>query len=92
MPKTSSRDPGLLAAIAAAGGISELARSLGLTQPTVSVWKRVPAHHVIRVESLTGLNRRLLRPDLYEYPEPPLSLGGSALPPTRDARRASMRS
>ena len=71
MARTSTRDRGLLAAIAQAGGISRLARSLGLTQPTVSVWKRVPPHHVIDVETLTGVSRRLLRPDLYDVPEEP---------------------
>ena len=69
MARTSTRDRGLLAAITHAGGISRLARSLGLTQPTVSVWKRVPAHHVIEVETLTGVSRRLLRHDLYDVPE-----------------------
>ena len=69
MARTSTRDHGLVAAIAQAGGISSLARALGLTQPTVSVWKRVPAHHVIEVEMLTGISRRLLRPDLYDVPE-----------------------
>lgn len=69
MPRTSPRDPGLRAAIAAAGSISTLARRLGLAQPTVSVWKRVPPHHVIGVEALTGINRRVLRPDLYDHPE-----------------------
>lgn len=69
MPRTTSRDPGLQAAIAAAGSISTLARGLGLTQPTVSVWKRVPPHHVIGVEALTGISRRVLRPDLYDVPE-----------------------
>ena len=72
MPRTSTRDRGLLAAITQAGGISRLARLLGLTQPTVSVWKRVPAHHVIDVEALTGISRRQLRPDLYDVPEEPV--------------------
>ena len=69
MPRTTSRDPGLLAAITAAGSITSLARGLGLSQPTVSVWKRVPPHHVIAVERLTGVSRRVLRPDLYDVPE-----------------------
>lgn len=69
MPKTSTRDPGLQAAIAAAGSITALARRLGLSQPTVSVWKRIPPHHVISVETLTGISRRVLRPDLYDVPE-----------------------
>lgn len=63
-------DHGLQAAIAATGGISALARSLGLAQPTVSTWKRIPAHRVIQIEALTGVSRRILRPDLYDVPEP----------------------
>jgi DNA-binding transcriptional regulator YdaS (Cro superfamily) len=37
------RDPGLTEAIRAAGGVSELARQLGISQPSVSSWTRVPA-------------------------------------------------
>lgn len=59
------RDPGLNEAIAAAGGVSELARKLGISQPSVSNWTRVPPERVISVESLTGINRVVLRPDLY---------------------------
>ncbi|HEY0300941.1 MAG TPA: Cro/CI family transcriptional regulator [Rhizomicrobium sp.] len=59
------RDPGLNQAIQAAGSVSELARQLGISQPSVSNWTRVPAERVISVESLTGINRVVLRPDLY---------------------------
>jgi len=59
------RDPGLSKAIRAAGGISELARALGITQPSVSNWARVPAERVIAVETVTGVDRKILRPDLY---------------------------
>ena len=59
------RDPGLSEAIRAAGGISELARQIGISQPSVSNWVRVPAERVISVESVTGVDRAVLRPDLY---------------------------
>ena len=59
------RDPGLSEAIRAAGGVSELARQLGISQPSVSNWMRVPAERVISVEVATGVNRAVLRPDLY---------------------------
>ncbi|WP_210209873.1 molybdopterin-guanine dinucleotide biosynthesis protein B [Pseudolabrys taiwanensis] len=52
-------------AIRAAGGISELARALGISQPSVSNWARVPAERVIAVETVTGVHRKILRPDLY---------------------------
>ncbi len=59
------RDPGLTEAIRAAGGVSELARHLGISQPSVSNWARIPAERVISVEAATGVNRSVLRPDLY---------------------------
>jgi TorA maturation chaperone TorD len=59
------RDPGLDSAIAAVGGVTELARQLGISQPSVSNWARVPAERVLQVESITGVNRSVLRPDLY---------------------------
>ena len=42
------RDPGLNEAIRAAGGVSELARQIGISQPSVSNWNRVPAERVAR--------------------------------------------
>jgi TorA maturation chaperone TorD len=59
------RDPGLSEAIRAAGGISELARQIGISQPSVSNWIRVPAERVVSVETVTGIDRAVLRPDLY---------------------------
>lgn len=59
------RDRGLSEAIRAAGGVTELARQIGISQPSVSNWLRVPAERVIAVESITGINRAVLRPDLY---------------------------
>jgi TorA maturation chaperone TorD/DNA-binding transcriptional regulator YdaS (Cro superfamily) len=59
------REGGLDHAIRAAGGIGALARALGLSQPTVSDWQRIPAERVLAVEALTGVHRTALRPDLY---------------------------
>jgi len=59
------RDPGLDQAIRAAGGVSALARKIGIAQPSLSNWSRVPAERVLAVESLTGVDRAVLRPDLY---------------------------
>jgi TorA maturation chaperone TorD len=64
------RDDGLDRAIAAAGGVAGLARKIGISQPSVSNWSRVPAQRVIAVEAATGISRNDLRPDLYS--EPPL--------------------
>lgn len=59
------RDPGLSEAIRAAGGVSELARQIGISQPSISNWIRVPAERVVSVETATGVGRAILRPDLY---------------------------
>jgi TorA maturation chaperone TorD/DNA-binding transcriptional regulator YdaS (Cro superfamily) len=59
------RDTGLDEAIRAAGGVGALARKLGIAQPSVSNWTRIPAERVVAVEAVTGIDRALLRPDLY---------------------------
>lgn len=59
------REPGLEEAIRAAGGVSELARRLGIAQPSVSNWERIPAERVASVEQATGVDRARLRPDLF---------------------------
>jgi TorA maturation chaperone TorD len=59
------RERGLSEAIRAVGGVSELARRMGISQPSVSNWIRVPAERVISVEAVTGVDRAVLRPDLY---------------------------
>jgi len=63
------RDVGLDEAIRVAGGVGALARKIGISQPSVSNWSRVPAERVLSVEAATGVSRALLRPDLYaEHP------------------------
>jgi TorA maturation chaperone TorD len=62
------RDPGLSEAIQAVGGVSELARRIGISQPSVSNWDKVPAERVLAVEAATGIQRMRLRPDLYQAP------------------------
>jgi TorA maturation chaperone TorD len=59
------RDSALSRAIQLAGGQAELARRIGITQPSVSNWSRVPAERVIVVEAVTGIPRSQLRPDLF---------------------------
>src|SRR6185369_4712471 len=66
------RDPGLNDAIRVAGGVSELARRIGISQPAVTNWDRVPAERVLAVEAATGVPRIKLRPDLYA--EPPVTV------------------
>lgn len=59
------RDQGLDKAIRSVGGVSELARRIGIAQPSVSNWNRVPAERVSAVEAATGISRAILRPDLF---------------------------
>ena len=59
------REDGLKQAIDAAGGIGALARGLGIRQPSVSSWLKVPADRVLSIEALTCVKREALRPDLY---------------------------
>jgi TorA maturation chaperone TorD len=59
------RDLGLQQAIDAAGGVTELARKIGIAQPSVSNWSRIPAERVAVIEEITGVSRAVLRPDLF---------------------------
>src|SRR6476659_3633161 len=59
------RDPGLEEAVRAVGGVGALARQIGISQPSVSNWSRIPAERVLIVEAATGVDRKVLRPDLY---------------------------
>jgi TorA maturation chaperone TorD len=63
------RDAGLDEAVRAVGGVSELARKIGISQPSVSNWTRVPADRVPIVEAASGVDRKILRPDLFGNPE-----------------------
>jgi TorA maturation chaperone TorD len=64
--REQGRDSGLAEAFRSTGGASELARRLGISQPSVSTWSRVPAERVAAVEAATGVPRHRLRPDLYD--------------------------
>lgn len=75
------RDAGLQEAIRAVGGISALSRLLGIAQPSVSIWTRVPAERVIAVETATSVPRYVLRPDLY-----PADAEDASLDPIDEAR------
>lgn len=62
------RDAGLGEAIRVAGGVGALAQKIGISQPSVSNWSRIPAERVVAVEAATGVTRAILRPDLYGAP------------------------
>lgn len=65
MSEAGPSNEGLQQAIRVAGGVTELARRIGISQPSISNWSRVPAERVLAVEAATGVGRAVLRPDLY---------------------------
>ncbi len=64
------RDTGLEEAIRVAGGVGALARKIGISQPSVSNWSKIPAERVLAIETATGVDRSILRPDLYGAASP----------------------
>src|SRR5437763_8571922 len=68
------RNSGLDEAIRVAGGVGALAKKIGIAQPSVSNWSQIPAERVLTVEVVTGIDRAILRPDLYA--EHPNATGG----------------
>jgi DNA-binding transcriptional regulator YdaS (Cro superfamily) len=52
-------------AIESVGSASELARRLGVTPAAVLQWQKVPPSRVLVVESVTGVSRHELRPDIF---------------------------
>ncbi|MBS1070359.1 helix-turn-helix domain-containing protein [Gluconobacter cerinus] len=55
-----------LEAIKAAGGVTALAKGLGIKPPSVYSWKKIPPGRVLAIAKLTGIPPQKLRPDLYE--------------------------
>ncbi|RDJ19703.1 molecular chaperone [Bosea caraganae] len=68
------REDSLEEAIKAVGGVGALARALGISQPSVSSWNRVPSERVLEVERVSGVGRSRLRPDLFGEARPSLAL------------------
>lgn len=52
-------------AVRGAGGVTKLARALGISHQAVLKWRRLPAERVLEVERLSGVSRHELRPDIY---------------------------
>lgn len=65
---TMSNTP-LNRAIEAAGGLTKLAASLGISKQAVAQWDEVPPLRVLEVERASGISRSELRPDLYPIEE-----------------------
>ncbi|MDZ7711734.1 MAG: Cro/CI family transcriptional regulator [Rhodovibrio sp.] len=65
------RDPTMLKAIQRAGGVSALARQLGITRQAIYAWSRIPVEHVFTIEQMSGVPRHTLRPDVYPREDAP---------------------
>lgn len=64
-------DSALVRVLEAAGGPSRVAEFLGVVPSAVTQWTRVPSRHIHRLEALTGIPAREIRPDLWEATAPP---------------------
>ncbi len=62
-------EPGLAAALEAAGGPTALSKHLKIEPSAITQWSRIPAERVRAVETATGIPRHVLRPDLFEQPQ-----------------------
>lgn len=60
-----TRHPGLTQAISSVGSMTELARRIKVSVQAISQWETVPAERCLMVESVSGVDRRVLRPDIY---------------------------
>jgi DNA-binding transcriptional regulator YdaS (Cro superfamily) len=73
------RTENLSRAIKLAGGVSALARKLGIKPQAISQWEDVPAQRILEIEVATGMPREELRPDLYrKTPASQAASGGEA--------------
>lgn len=64
----AEKNPGVVAAIEAAGGsLRNLARLLSMSPSTISGWTRVPVDRALQIEAHPKLRvpRAILRPDLW---------------------------
>jgi len=59
-----SGDPSLTKAIVAAGGVTALARALGIDPAAVSRWTSVPFYRALEVERITKPSADAFRPPL----------------------------
>lgn len=67
--KPALREPnvGVAAAIAKAGSQEVLADALGVRQPAIVKWlyRQIPPERAIQIEKILGIDRKLMRPDIF---------------------------
>ena len=82
------KNSGLEEAVRRMGGVGAVARALELAPTSIAAWKCVPAEHVIALEALTGVDRTVLRPDLYPYTDTSIAAGRDEIDLARSAEYA----
>ena len=65
MKTPKQKSPELLLVLHHFGTLGAISSALGITKAAVSVWHRVPVHHVRKVCQLTGLRPDQVRPDIF---------------------------
>ena len=63
--RTARTDSGLQTVLASCRRLQDLSAKLGITEQTLSQWKRVPPEHVLTIEHITGVSRHIQRPDIF---------------------------
>lgn len=61
-------NPVIRRAIAVVGTHKQFAEALGISAPSLHVWREVPSKRVLDIERITKIPRYELRPDLYPLP------------------------
>jgi len=59
------RNPILYKVFKAYGTASALAKALGVSKQTISVWEKIPVKHIMQIAHETGIDPQELRPDIY---------------------------
>lgn len=65
-PERARQVNAMYRAVRTLGGYSAMARRLGVSRQAVWQYQRCPKNRVLEIETLTGVSRYDLRPDLYE--------------------------
>ena len=65
------------------GSRSRVAEKLGISRQAMQQWSCVPAKHVLALESMSGVSRYDMRPDIYGPPPSPHG------PPRHSAQEAA---
>ena len=72
MPRTKRKEQaisfGLQKIRETLGMQSKLAKHLGVTRQAISDWPVVPINRLQEVEEFTGIDRAMLRPDIFDRP------------------------